>query len=174
MQSPGWEPTACVAWCLIWWFAHLDEYGHTWHWMSLLRPGVIKQYKPNLSLPPSLLLSPRPSGVMKYVNPYIPTQTLDKNQSDHMQSPGWEPTLCVVGCLIWWFAKYSNLEKDGHTWQWMCLWLGPTGLFLASPMHSRWKLTSIRRCSGGITEPSANNLLVFMLKIARHWEASRV
>ena len=29
--------------------------------------------------------------------------------------------------------------------------------FLASPMHSRWKLTSIRRCSGGITEPSANN-----------------
>ena len=30
--------------------------------------------------------------------------------------------------------------------------------FLASPMHSRWKLTSIRRCLGGITEPSANNL----------------
>ena len=30
--------------------------------------------------------------------------------------------------------------------------------FLASPMHSRWKLTSIMRCSGGITEPSANNL----------------
>ena len=54
------------------------------------------------------------------------------------------------------------------------LWLGPTGLFLASPMHSRWKLTSIRRCSGGITEPSVNNLLVFMLKIARHREASRV
>ena len=30
--------------------------------------------------------------------------------------------------------------------------------FLASPMHSRWKLTSIRRCSGDITKPSANNL----------------
>ena len=30
--------------------------------------------------------------------------------------------------------------------------------FLASPMYSRWKLTSIRRCSGGINEPSANNL----------------
>ena len=30
--------------------------------------------------------------------------------------------------------------------------------FLASPMHSPWKLTSIRRCSGGITEPSGNNL----------------
>ena len=36
--------------------------------------------------------------------------------------------------------------------------LDPTGLFSASSMHSRWKLTSIRRCSGGITEPSANNL----------------
>ena len=49
------------------------------------------------------------------------------------------------------------------------LCLGPTGLFLASPMHSRWKLTSIRRCSGGITEPSVNNLLVFMLKsIGKH------
>ena len=23
------------------------KYSHTWHWMSLLRPGVIKQHKPN-------------------------------------------------------------------------------------------------------------------------------
>ena len=30
--------------------------------------------------------------------------------------------------------------------------------FLALPMQSRWKLTSIRRCSGGIIEPSPNNL----------------
>ena len=30
--------------------------------------------------------------------------------------------------------------------------------FLAFAMYSRWKLTSIRRCSGGITEPSGNNL----------------
>ena len=51
---------------------------------------------------------------------------------------------------------------------------GPTGIADASPMHSRWKLTSIRRCLRGITEPSANILLVFMLKIARHRKASRV
>ena len=25
-------------------------YGHTWHWMSLLRPGVIRQHKPNQTL----------------------------------------------------------------------------------------------------------------------------
>ena len=67
--------------------------------------GVIKQYKPNLSLPPP----PPPlwgDEVSMLTHTYhIPTQTLDKNQSDHMQSPGWELTLCVVCCLIWWFAK---------------------------------------------------------------------
>ena len=45
MQSQGWLPTLRVAWCLIWWLASLEKYGHTWHWMSLLRPGVIKQHK---------------------------------------------------------------------------------------------------------------------------------
>ena len=47
MQSPGWQPTLCVAWCLIWLFANFKKkYGHTWHRMSLLRPDVIKQHKP--------------------------------------------------------------------------------------------------------------------------------
>ena len=48
MQSPGWQLTLCVAWCLIWWFVSLEKYGHTWHRMSVLRPGVIKQYKPHM------------------------------------------------------------------------------------------------------------------------------
>ena len=48
MQSPGWQPMLCVAWCLIWWFASLEKYGHTWHQMSILRPGVNKQPKPSL------------------------------------------------------------------------------------------------------------------------------
>ena len=40
--------TLCVAWCLICWFAlAYKKYGHTCHQMSLLRPGVIKQHKPN-------------------------------------------------------------------------------------------------------------------------------
>ena len=47
-KSPGWQPTLCVAWCLICWFALVyKKYGHTWHKMSLLRPDVIKQHKTN-------------------------------------------------------------------------------------------------------------------------------
>ena len=46
-KSPGWQPTLYVAWCLSWWFANLEKYGHTWHRISLLRPGVIKQHKPS-------------------------------------------------------------------------------------------------------------------------------
>ena len=47
-KSPGWQPTLCAAWCPICWFAlAYKKYGHTWHWMSFLRPGVIKQHKPN-------------------------------------------------------------------------------------------------------------------------------
>ena len=46
------KPTLCVAWCLICWFAlAYKRYGHTWHRMSLLRPGVIKQHKPNQTKP---------------------------------------------------------------------------------------------------------------------------
>ena len=28
----------------------------------------------------------------------------------HLQSPDWQPTLCVAWCLIWWFAK--NIEQS--------------------------------------------------------------
>ena len=48
LKSPGWQPTLCAAWCPICWFAlACKKYGHTWHRMSFLRPGVIKQHKPN-------------------------------------------------------------------------------------------------------------------------------
>ena len=50
MQSPGWQPTLCVFRYPIWWFESLEKDGHTWHWMSLLRPAVIKQHKPNPTL----------------------------------------------------------------------------------------------------------------------------
>ena len=43
----------CVASCLIWWFASLEKYGHTWHRMSLLKLGVIKEHNTNpLPIPP--------------------------------------------------------------------------------------------------------------------------
>ena len=49
MQSPGWQPL-CV-WPNVWSgdLQVLKKYGHTWHRMSSLGPGVIKQHKPNLS-----------------------------------------------------------------------------------------------------------------------------
>ena len=54
--------------------------------------------------------------------------------------------LCVLlmclTCLLWFIWLYIPYA------------LVPLGFFLASAMHSRWKLTSIRRCSGGITECS--------------------
>ena len=50
MQTPGWHPILCVGSCLIWLFSSFKKkYGHTWHRISLLRPGVIKQRKPNQS-----------------------------------------------------------------------------------------------------------------------------
>ena len=46
-------------------------------------------------------------------------------------------------------------------------------VFLAFAMHSRWKLTSIRRCSGGITEPSANNLNSWVL-VGEHFPMPKI
>ena len=47
MQSPGWQPL-CV-WPNVWSgdLQVLKKYRHTWHRMSSLGPGVIKQHKPN-------------------------------------------------------------------------------------------------------------------------------
>ena len=60
------------------------------------------------------------------------------------------------GALDHWTIRYLP-----SAW-WLLLMALSHWAFLASPMHSRWKLTSIRRCSGGITEPSANNLVVLV------------
>ena len=47
MQSPGWQLILCV---LDVWSGDLQgykKYGHTWYRMSLLRPDIIKQHKPD-------------------------------------------------------------------------------------------------------------------------------
>ena len=46
LQSPVWQPTLRVPWCLIWWFASIvmNMAIHDIK-MSLLIPGVIKQHK---------------------------------------------------------------------------------------------------------------------------------
>ena len=56
----------------------------------------------------SCLIAPR-GWYSEYVNPYIPTQTPEENWSDHMQSPSWQPSLCVAWCLVWWFASLKKL-----------------------------------------------------------------
>ena len=53
---------------LICWFALVyKKYGHTWHRMSLLRPDVIKQHKPNQTKPQHKWIAVRNalSGVCK-------------------------------------------------------------------------------------------------------------
>ena len=45
LQSPGIQLTLRMTWCLIWWFASIEKHARTWLWISLLRPGVIKQRK---------------------------------------------------------------------------------------------------------------------------------
>ena len=44
----------------------------------------------------------------KYVNPYIPTHTPEEYWSDHKQTPGWQPILCVAWCLIRPFASFKK------------------------------------------------------------------
>ena len=58
-------------------------------------------------------------------------------------------------CLNW---KHTLVHTRSMCFLPKCTPYGSVPLgFLASLMHSWWKLTNIWRCSGGITKPSANN-----------------
>ena len=83
-----------------WPWGHLTMF--FWHSRNLRRPLV-------------------PSGVIsEYVNPYIPTHTSEEYWSDHMQTPGWQPTSCVAWCLIW-LPGVCKFRKNCPTWHWMSL-----------------------------------------------------
>ena len=43
MQSPGWQPILCLAWCLIWWFASLEK---EWSYMT---PNVLTETRCHLT-----------------------------------------------------------------------------------------------------------------------------
>ena len=45
-------------------------------------------------------------SMLTFIYPHKP---LRKSKSDHMQSPGWQPALCVAWCPIWWFASLENV-----------------------------------------------------------------
>ena len=90
-KSPGWQPTLCVARYLICWFAlAYKKYDHTWHRMSLLRPGVIKQHKPSNHCMKGcrLILTNRKPGLtnvcfFKVVNLDQPGERLTSRLLDH-------------------------------------------------------------------------------------------
>ena len=94
------------------------EYGHTCHWMSLLRPCVIKQHKPNRRDKVNMLTytCSNPWAVGK-IAVYI------------LQSPGWQPT------LIWWFA---NIEKGMVIHDTECPCWDKVSLNNANPTQIRW------------------------------------
>ena len=86
-----------------------------------------------------------PSGwKSEYVNPYIPTQSLEEDWSVHMQNHQADsPLLCVAWCLICWFAL--AYKKYGHTWHRMS--------YLKKEM---WNL--LRQCQMKKYWPFSNNL----------------
>ena len=65
----------------------------THKWQSAQPNGSFHTFSPQYNLPLG--------GDSDYVNPYPPTQTPKENLSDHMQSPGRQPTLYVACHLIW-------------------------------------------------------------------------
>ena len=74
----------------------IETYGHTWHRMSLLRPGVIKPYetKPN-----------------HLVSPYISARTTEEDlkNADLCNRQADNPTSCVAWCLIRWYASLMRM-----------------------------------------------------------------
>ena len=47
----GWQPTVCVAWCLIWWFSSWEKILSCMTLNVLTETSVIKQHKPNQTKP---------------------------------------------------------------------------------------------------------------------------
>ena len=71
------------------WGDEVSTLTHTYPHKPMTKISDHMQYKPNLSLPPSPTPTLWGDEVSMLTHTYhIPTQTLDNNQSDHMQSPG--------------------------------------------------------------------------------------
>ena len=50
-----------------------------------------------------------------FVNPSIPTQTLEEDLNGHLKSPGWLLISLVAWRLIWWLAN-TEKSKYGYAW----------------------------------------------------------
>ena len=69
--------------------------------------------------------------------PYVPTQTPWGRMSGHLRSPGWQPTLQVPWCQIWWFAI---IEKSMVLHETICPYWDQVSLKLHRTNSNSWRL----------------------------------
>ena len=114
--SPGWQPALCVALCLIWWFAStcIEMYGDTWHWISLLKPGVIK-YKPKpWSIHIRAIFMPEKFSEHQNLSPYIVSedgQYWQRLPGIYPNFPGWKH----LAISHWTLVQDKTLHKEWMT-----------------------------------------------------------
>ena len=126
-KSPGWQPTLCVTWCLICWFAlAYIKYGHTWHWMSLLRPGVIKQHKPNQTYMVIIVLDSNMVIIVQVHDSHMVIIVLEIHDSN-------------MFIIVQEHDSYMVIIVKEHRQEKKCLYL--CGLLLSSSVN-KWLLTT--------------------------------
>ena len=137
MQSPGGQPTLWVTWCLIWWFANLEKYGHTWHRMSLLRLRVIKQHKPNQTKP--------------YTYSYILVQLLTLSKATLLSTI---KILCCESLCSWGQLKL-------HVWCLKIMWMIQDACLIL--FNCKWLHCTRRNCSVSMVSLDLRCLTVWWL-----------
>ena len=101
----------------------LKNYGHTWYWMCLLRPGVIKQHKPNL------LKCHLPWGGLTCFH-FLSTHILT-----HNTTLSWNNSVSTQLILL--VANWINFCQEEQQY-WQRPWINPSCHFLWSP---GWQFT---------------------------------
>ena len=90
---------------LIWWFASSEKYGHVWHQMSLLRPGVIKtKTQSSTPLPEKETKTSMRKRFVKYVGTGFLLFT-DCRRSNSYQ-------LTVSDCTVWNTSCHRSFDSS--------------------------------------------------------------
>ena len=81
----------------------------TWQWASVPTYWCMRQYSSRgaYSLRGACVAFAPKSAIIRY----IPTQTLEEDKRGHLQSPGWQPILLVLWCLLCWFASFESIFR---------------------------------------------------------------
>ena len=145
MQSPGWQPTLRVAWCLTWWFASLGKCGHIWHRMLLLRPGAIKQHKtkPNPLLVPCQWKDSRVHADTEMYMPYF-------SENEEFWSHKGIPFPNFKGWMFFLIVRDLSLDSHFKQTEEMCL-AQLFSLFINHPMW-RFYITKSIKCNRLISQ----------------------